>query len=315
MAAMLTRLDIPFYLQRTFVVWWKVCTAPFGREIRFFTSIPEFARAARVCERTARYHVRKFERLELIEIAKNSEGKLLKQNTERRRPVTYRLRTEVLVRNRWDKCTHCGHAHESGVECGCDMGERNGRFFAKDGRVVTKTVRRTCRCKPLHPAIMPTPIRPPRGNQTSHRPSPDRSSPERPSPTPAQEPSKALEAPAPVPAAKGPPVSARESERPPRRLTSREGAKLVAKVAELMRGFTGFGSIQLQPGGRFGSQVYREPMSQEKALIAASMTLGIPHESAIAHLKLCCWNPEKELLAPAEQAVVAEELGKSRKGP
>lgn len=38
---------------------------------------------------------------------------------------------------------------------------------------------------------------------------------------------------------------------------------------------------------------YRAPMTQEKALISACMTLGIPHEAAEEHLKLCRWTFEE----------------------
>jgi len=78
-----------------------------------------------------------------------------------------------------------------------------------------------------------------------------------------------------------------------RHLTSREGAKLVAKMAELMKGHTrhqeigGYGYDLLPEDPR-----YRAPMSQEHALVAACMTLGIPYESAENHLKLCRWKFE-----------------------
>lgn len=89
--------------------------------------------------------------------------------------------------------------------------------------------------------------------------------------------------------------SHRSSERPTRRLTSREGPKLVAKMAELMKGHTrhvgidGYG-FDLDPG----DPRYRAPMAQEKALICACMTLCIPEESAKEALKLAGWNFDKE---------------------
>jgi hypothetical protein len=75
-----------------------------------------------------------------------------------------------------------------------------------------------------------------------------------------------------------------------RRLTPREGPKLVQTMVELMRGYTRHVQIdglsfKLQPD----DPRYRAPMSQENAAIAAAMQLGIPHESVIEHLKLCQW--------------------------
>jgi hypothetical protein len=93
------------------------------------------------------------------------------------------------------------------------------------------------------------------------------------------------------------PVAVVESERgsrQPRRLTPREGPKLVAKMAELMRGHTrhcqldGY-SFNLQPD----DYRYRAPMTQEKALVAACMNLGIAYEDALEHLKLCRWTFEE----------------------
>lgn len=113
---------------------------------------------------------------------------------------------------------------------------------------------------------------------------------------PAQEPAAQtapLSTAFPVPLAPVPPRDSlrQPSERKPRRLTSREGPQLVAKMAELMRGC--YGSMPT----KFGESVwvdeddscYRAPMSQEKALISACMTLGITEEDAREHLKLCCW--------------------------
>lgn len=85
----------------------------------------------------------------------------------------------------------------------------------------------------------------------------------------------------------------RESRRQARRLTPREGPKLVAKMAELMRGTTRLAQLDgvgfnLQPD----DPRYRAPMSQENAIIAACMTLGIAEADAREHLKLCCWKFE-----------------------
>lgn len=91
----------------------------------------------------------------------------------------------------------------------------------------------------------------------------------------------------------------RSTGRIPRKLTPREGPKLVAKMAELMHGVTRVtgegvaasrGAWELQPD----DSRYRAPMLQDKALIAACMTLGIPEDAAREHLKLCCWKFESE---------------------
>lgn len=72
-----------------------------------------------------------------------------------------------------------------------------------------------------------------------------------------------------------------------RKLTSREGPKLVNEMRRLMRGYTGAqngreGMLWIGPE----NPQYREPMSQEHALIAACMNLAIPLESAKEFLKL-----------------------------
>jgi len=89
----------------------------------------------------------------------------------------------------------------------------------------------------------------------------------------------------------------------PRKLTPREGPELVKEMTSLMRGctmvvsqFSGLGQT-LKPD----DPGYRAPMSQENALIAACMTLGIPLESAREHLKLCCWKFEDDGQKPEGQ--------------
>ncbi len=109
-------------------------------------------------------------------------------------------------------------------------------------------------------------------------------------------PQPAADAPTPAPSPSAAPVAVppsnghRDTRRQPRRLTPREGPKLVAKMAELMRGHT---RHQQLDGYAFNLEPddprYRAPMSQDKALIAACMTLGITEEDAREHLKLCCW--------------------------
>jgi hypothetical protein len=102
------------------------------------------------------------------------------------------------------------------------------------------------------------------------------------------------EAPAPRPVA--PPADAhRSTERPLRRLTPREGPKLVSEMRRLMRGITKVSGegFPLPSSAKHAWDMepsdprYRAPMSQENALVAACMNLGIPYESAVEHLKLC----------------------------
>jgi hypothetical protein len=92
--------------------------------------------------------------------------------------------------------------------------------------------------------------------------------------------------PAPTPQPGGRP----QRTRAPRRLTSREGPQLVARMAELMRGCKG--RVNTSQGLIFVDEDdyrYREPLPQDKALIAACMSLGIAEDDAREHLKLCCW--------------------------
>jgi hypothetical protein len=66
--------------------------------------------------------------------------------------------------------------------------------------------------------------------------------------------------------------------------------ELVAKMTELMRGVdhvVGLDGLGIRVGP--GDRRYRAPMSQEKALIAACMTLGISEDEAREQLKLCHW--------------------------
>jgi hypothetical protein len=167
---LISRLDIPHHLRRTLSIWWAICTRPYGREIRLWKGVNDFAQAAQICPRTARYHLRHFERAGLIEIAVDSRGKRLVANTVNR-PTTYRLRNETLLRNRWPECKRCGHEHRSEQECGCHLPERRGSFYTKDGRRISKVVGRVCRCKPpFHQT--PTPIRPQRSPHSIHHSSP-----------------------------------------------------------------------------------------------------------------------------------------------
>jgi hypothetical protein len=126
-----------------------------------------------------------------------------------------------------------------------------------------------------------------------------------PSSPPAQEPAvsstpiAATAAPVPVavPAPELPRESHRSSSRKTRQLTSREGAKLVQKMVELMRGCEGHTEV----GGYYVDYLrdpenpdprYRAPMTRDKALIAACMQFCIPEDSAREALKLAGWKLE-----------------------
>lgn len=126
------------------------------------------------------------------------------------------------------------------------------------------------------------------------KPAPRRIGPQRSSSPPAQQ--AATRTPQPPTAASVPviPVEHRDMGRRFRRLTSREGAKLVQKMVELMRGYTRHRGIDgyafdLDPG----DSRYRAPMSQDHALIAACMQFCIPEESAREALKLAGWKFEE----------------------
>lgn len=73
-----------------------------------------------------------------------------------------------------------------------------------------------------------------------------------------------------------------------RKLTSREGPRLVNEMRRLMRGCSSF--IEQQSGLEITLRPedprYRAPLSQEEALVAACANLGIPYEAAREHLKL-----------------------------
>lgn len=163
LAELISYLPIKPNLQRSLLAWWKICTAPDGTEIRFLKPLKQQARAARICERTARYHRRALERLQIVEIAHAA-------NTIRR-PATHRMKLETLVGRPWRYCPACGHRHQSESECGCQV------KYGQNQRV--------CRCKPPldHSA---TPIRPQREAKHFSRHSPQRVP--RSSPAPAQEP-------------------------------------------------------------------------------------------------------------------------------
>lgn len=224
------RLDIPHHLRRTLWVWWGICTQPHGREIRLWKGVDDFARAAQVCPRTARYHLRHFERMELIEVAVDSTGKKLVANTINR-PTTYRLRNETLLRNRWPECRRCGHKHKSEHECGCNLPERVGSFYTKDGKRISKVVGRTCRCKPS-PNDAPTPIRPQRSAKHFSQHSSESSS------LPAQEAARPQQQP--VPAAPVP-VAAPIQETSPLRKENRS-------VREIRKAIVDYTTFLMQPG-------------------------------------------------------------------
>jgi hypothetical protein len=107
---------------------------------------------------------------------------------------------------------------------------------------------------------------------------------------PAPQPQPLPPAPAaPLPAKR--PAAHRSTQREsssPRKLTPREGPKLINEIQRLKRGCNGHvGVDRLFVEYEKHDPRYREPMSQEKAIEAACMNLGIPYEAAVEHLKLC----------------------------
>ena len=122
---------------------------------------------------------------------------------------------------------------------------------------------------------------------------------EHPNVTPIRQPAKPAEPPrdpapaAPLPAREQPaaehkPEHHRSSQRTARKLTPREGPKLVNEIRRLMRGSSSFVEAHsgLEVNLRPDDPRYRAPMSQEHALIAACMNLAIPEEAAREFLKL-----------------------------
>jgi hypothetical protein len=94
----------------------------------------------------------------------------------------------------------------------------------------------------------------------------------------------------PAPAAPQPARKAaehRSNARQTRKLTPREGPKLVNEMRRLMQGVKGHvGADRLWVEYSSGDPRYRAPMPQEDALLAACMTLAIPENSAREFLKL-----------------------------
>lgn len=81
--------------------------------------------------------------------------------------------------------------------------------------------------------------------------------------------------------------SSQRQANPARKLTPREGPKLVNEMRRLMQGVKGHvGVDRLWIEYPPGHPRYREPMPQEDALKAACMTLAIPEQSAREFLKL-----------------------------
>lgn len=117
--------------------------------------------------------------------------------------------------------------------------------------------------------------------------------------TPFRKPAKPAQTP--VPPAPAAPLPARKvaehrsNQRPTRKLTPREGPKLVNEMRRLMHGCKGqAGQDRLWVEFSTNDPRYRAPMSQENALIAACMNLAIPHESAREFLKLLPRDLESE---------------------
>lgn len=185
-AGLIPALDIPYRYKHTYGIYWRLCHAPDGTEIKLWKSTPQLARAAGICETTARAHLRAWrDRFDLIEFARDRSGRELKANT-RRHAATYRMKTETLAGNRWPECKRCGHKHQAEQECGCDLGSRQGRFHTKGGGVLEKLVeKRTCRCRPAsapslfrpQPVPVSTPAAPTRSQEPRSRISAERQPP------------------------------------------------------------------------------------------------------------------------------------------
>ena len=92
---------------------------------------------------------------------------------------------------------------------------------------------------------------------------------------------------APLPAREKPAAEHRSSQRGARKLTPREGPRLVNEMRRLMQGAKGHvGQDRLWIEYSPTDPRYRAPMSQENALVAACMNLAIPEEAAREFLKL-----------------------------
>ena len=99
--------------------------------------------------------------------------------------------------------------------------------------------------------------------------------------------------------------SHRSPQRTLRRLTPREGPKLVNEMRRLMLGVTKVSGEGLplrsnQSGWDMSPSDprYRAPMPQDEALASACMNLGIPYDSAREHLKLCRFSENEKPEGP-----------------
>jgi hypothetical protein len=207
-----------------------------------------------------------------------------------RRAVKLGYWRQVRDANSWSNCPQCGAERKSGA---CDKCDHVGRAKTPDGKANFDEF-----CRPymyeidieaFHSAPRPQGIRDysartyadhKRANVTdiSAR-KPAQRSPEPPPPPAPADPVRQAAA----EHAHRNPVHAASSAR---KLTPREGPKLVNEMRRLMKGYKG---SQNGPSGMYfvgpDHPQYREPMSQDNALIAACMNLAIPLESAEDFLK------------------------------
>ena len=204
--------------------------------------------------------------------------------------------------NHWANCPKCGAERRIGT---CEKCGYVGRAKLPDGKpnfdefsrphmyeIDIEKFRSAPRCRELrhyeartYAEFKELPRRPEHSNVSEFP-----RKPAQPSPPPPREPAPA--APMPrrdQPAAEHPHRSLdhRGTERKPRELRSHEAARLVAKMRELMTGTLGkVGVDKLWIEFAPNDHRYRAPMSQENALIAACMTLGLNPDEARNYLKL-----------------------------
>jgi hypothetical protein len=213
-----------------------------------------------------------------------------------RRAVKLGYWRQLREANSWSNCPKCGAAREVGA---CDQCDYVGRAKTPEGKanfdefcrpymyeIDIEKFRTAKRCRELRNLDARTyeeykdSVK--RGERATVTEMPARKPAQ-----PAPEPPPPAAAPVRQPAAEHThrnPVRAPSSAR---KLTPREGPKLVNEMRRLMKGYKG---SQNGPSGMYfvgpDHPQYREPMSQEHALIAACMNLAIPLESAQEFLKL-----------------------------
>jgi hypothetical protein len=191
----------------------------------------------------------------------------------------------------WTDCPKCGKQRNAGKCQGCGYRGRSkdasGNWTGEFMRVPTyefdiEKFRRAPRCKELRHFDARTYAEykeaAERGEHPNVREFP---SPPRNDPPPPKPPAPAV----PQPTRKV--AEHRSNQQYARKLTSREGPKLVNEMRRLMQGVKGqLGVDRLWIEYAPNDPRYRAPMSQENALIAACMNLAIPESAAREFLKL-----------------------------